>query len=520
MIRIDRRVCRRALLALLIAAVALGGCTFPQEESDDRAAPSPATSAGTPPAGTTDPATESRFARFYQQKATWSSCGDGFQCAKVTVPIDWSQPSGDTLEMSVNRLPSSGDRIGSLMVNPGGPGASGLQFARAARQVFGPAILDHFDVVGFDPRGVGESDPVKCLPDAELDAYVAEDGTPDTPAEVKETVAETRHFVQACQRNTGPLLKHVDTLSVVKDMDVLRAVLGENTLTYQGLSYGTYLGAWYAQTFPWRVGRLVLDGAIDPSLTSAQYVAGQAEGFHRALRAFVQDCQSQPECPLRGSVDDGLAQLGQLIAAADQSPLRTNADRELTQSLMVTGIAMGLYSVQLWPALTIGLSRAISGDGSGLLRLADQYLERDQNGHFGQTISANPAMYCLDVPEKRTPEQIAADAVKLNEQFPPLGGAIGWGALGCAEWPIPAVMPRQKLRAEGAAPILVVGTVNDPATPYEWAESLASQLSSGRLVTWEGSQHTAYGQGSKCIDGAVEDYLLSGTLPAADTRCS
>lgn len=196
----------------------------------------------------------------------------------------------------------------------------------------------------------------------------------------------------------------MDTLSTVKDLDVLRAVLGDEVLSFQGASYGTYIGAWYAQTFPWRVGRMVLDGAIDPSLTAKQYVAGQAEGFSRAMRAYVEDCQSGSDCPLRGSLSDGLTQIGTLVERADATPLRTDdAQRPLTQSLMVTGIAQALYASQLWPQLTEGIDEAMSGNGKSLLALADTYLERDSEGHFGQTMSANPAIFCLDVPETRTP---------------------------------------------------------------------------------------------------------------------
>jgi pimeloyl-ACP methyl ester carboxylesterase len=303
-------------------------------------------------------------------------------------------------------------------------------------------------------------------------------------------------------------------------MDVLRAILGDDVISYQGASYGTYIGAWYAQTFPWRVGRMVLDGAVDPSLTSKQYVAGQAEGFSRAMKAYVEDCQSESDCPLRGSLSDGLAQIGTLVERSDSTPLKTDdPNRPLTQSLMITGIAQALYATQLWPQLTTGLTEAMTGSGKSLLELADTYLERDAKGHFGQTIAANPAIFCLDVAETRTPAQIGADAAELQRQFPPLGGAIGWGALSCSQWPLKAVMPRKKLTAEGAAPILVVGTVDDPATPYEWAQGLASQLSSGRLLTWEGTVHTAYNQGDDCIDDKVETYLLTGTVPAEGTRC-
>jgi pimeloyl-ACP methyl ester carboxylesterase len=336
---------------------------------------------------------------------------------------------------------------------------------------------------------------------------------------VGEVADNAENFAAACEKNSGPLLRHVDTISVAKDMDVLRAALGDQTLAYFGASYGTYIGAWYAQLFPWRVGRFVLDGAVDPTLTSAQYIAGQAEGFTRALRAFVSNCQSEKGCPLRGSLLDGLNQVGSLVAAADSKPLSTDSGRELTQNLMITGIAQALYDDQFYPVLEIGLQKAMNGDGTDLLRLADVYYQRDESGRYGQTISANPAIFCLDVPETRTPTQIAADAAALGRRFPPLGDSLAWGAMSCAEWPIPAVVPHRKLTAAGAAPILVLGTTGDPATPYEWAQSLSSQLSSATLLTWNGDVHTAYNRGNRCVDDAVETYLLTGTMPAKGTRC-
>jgi pimeloyl-ACP methyl ester carboxylesterase len=510
---------RRLSGAVLAGILVLAGCSFPGTGGGPDVDPTQLPAASSPPAGTNDPSTDPALSRFYSQRLSWSRCGDGEECATLTVPLDWARPAGPAIKVALLREPAGGKRIGSLVVNPGGPGVSGKAYAQAAHQAFGRSVTEHYDVVGFDPRGVGDSDPIRCLPDSQLDGYLAADSTPDSPAELTDVVDNTKRFAGACARNSGALLRHVDTISVVRDMDVLRAALGQKTLAYFGASYGTYIGAWYAQLFPWRVGRFVLDGAVDPSLTSAQYVAGQAEGFTRALRAFISDCQSQKGCPLRGSLDDGLNQVGLMVDAADEQPLRTSSSRELTQNLMITGIAQGLYDDAFYPTLTTGIEQALNGDGTTLLRLADIYYQRDAKGRYGQTIAANPAIFCLDVAEKRTAAQIGVDAEKLGRMYPPLGSALGWGALGCAEWPVPAVVPREKLTAKGAAPILVLGTVGDPATPYEWAQGLASQLSSGELLTWEGDVHTAYNRGDRCVDDAVERYLLSGTMPAQGTRC-
>jgi pimeloyl-ACP methyl ester carboxylesterase len=497
----------------------LAACSFPGSDDGPDVDPTPLPAASSPPAGKADPANDPALKRFYGQKLSWGDCGDDFECANLTVPLDWSQPGGRTTRIALLRLPASGKKLGSLVVNPGGPGVSGKAYAQVANNAFGRPVVSNYDVVGFDPRGIGDSEPIHCLPDSEMDDYLAAEATPDDDAELTEVIEDTRRFTQACEQNSGPIIRHADTISVAKDLDVLRAALGDRTLAYFGASYGTYIGSWYAQLFPWRVGRLVLDGAVDPSLTSAQYIAGQAAGFNRALRAFVSECQSEDGCPLRGSLLDGLNQVGTLVDAADENPLTTDSGRELTQNLMLTGIAQGLYDDAFYPVLETGLEKAMNGDGTDLLRLADTYYQRGEDGRYGQTFSANPAIFCLDTPEPRTPQQIRADAVELGRKYPPLGDSMAWGALSCAEWPIPAVVPRQKLTAEGAAPILVVGTTGDPATPYEWAQGLASQLSSATLLTWNGDVHTAYNRGNTCVDNAVERYLLSGTPPAKGTRC-
>jgi pimeloyl-ACP methyl ester carboxylesterase len=508
-------------LAVLTGPVVLAGCVSQPGRQGDAPTASPLPTASAGPAAS-DPATRPELARFYQQRMSWATCGEGFQCARVTVPVDWSQPAGATIELAVKRLPASGKKIGSMLINPGGPGVSGLGFVGRAKEQFGRPVREVFDVVGWDPRGVGESAPVSCFDVAQVDRYVTVDPTPDTPAEVAMLQATARELGEACQRRNDALLGQVDTLSTVKDMDVLRAVLGDSRLSYYGASYGTFLGAWYAQQYPWRVGRLVLDGAVDPSLTTEQYAAGQAEGFYRGLRAFIANCQSRGKCPLRGSVDDGIAQLGELITAADQNPLRTKdkEGRVLTESLFLVGVAMAMYVERFWPTLVKGLTEAIQGDGSTLLSLADLYYERDDPKAYTGTLAANAAIYCLDHPDQATADQAKALAETLQKKYPPQGAAMGWGVVGCSQWPIKPVLTPQRLTAPGAAPILVVGTTGDPATPYEWAKALASQLSSGRLLTWEGSGHTAYGQGSACVVDVVESYLVAGAVPGRDTTCA
>jgi pimeloyl-ACP methyl ester carboxylesterase len=482
--------------------------------------PTPPPSTAASPSGRVDPAREESLARFYGQHLEWTACGGAFQCSKLTVPVDWGRPDGDVLQIAVLRKRATGSRIGSLLLNPGGPGVGGASWVKAAADTFGRPLQSAYDLVGWDPRGTGGSAPVRCLDDKALDELYATDATPDDEREVQELVQESTDFARACAERSGASFAHLDTISNAKDMDVLRAALGDAVLNYYGASYGTYYGAWYAQLFPWRVGRLVLDGAVDPSLSSAQYSQGQAMGFARAVRSYVKDCLAKDGCPLRGTVDDAYAQLRSLLERADESPLRSASGRELTQAQMATGLARGLYASTFWPTISRGIAQAMRGDGTTLLALSDDYVERGPDGHYGQSLISYNPIYCLDHPETRSVDEIAAQARELGKEYPPLGDFIGWGALSCKVWPLPGVVPTQKLTASGAAPILVVGTTDDPATPYEWARSLASQLSSGRLLTRTGQGHVGYRQGNACIDRAVERYLVQGTLPAEGTVCS
>jgi pimeloyl-ACP methyl ester carboxylesterase len=503
------------LAAVAAATLLVVGCSMPFQSGPQPRTPTP----GTPPPSSQDPALMPAYAKFYGQQPQWHACGDSLECTKVTVPVDWAVPGGATLGLNVLRRKAAGSRIGSLLINPGGPGVAGADWLRQASSLFGSALRDSFDLVGWDPRGTGDSDGIRCLSDSQLDTYFATDATPETPTERAADEAENQLLAQGCKVHAGALFGHVDTLSTVKDMDVLRAVVGDRTLSYFGASYGTYLGAWYAQTFPWRVGRLVLDGAVDPSLDSKGYIAGQAMGFDRAVSAYLTDCLHQDGCPWRGTPQDARSQLGALLDSAHDHPLRTSSGRELTQSLMATGIAWGMYTVSLWKSLSQALTKALQGDGTALLQMADDYNERSATGKYGGTMQAYSPIFCLDHPETRTLDQIASDAADLGRRYPPLGSFIGWGAIGCLNWPAAPLLKPERLTAPGAAPILVVGTTGDPATPYEWAQSLASQLSSGRLLTRVGSGHTAYLAESSCIASDVEAYLVSGTLPAVGTVC-
>ncbi len=494
-------------------ALGLVGCSSTPTKNQQPVAPP-----STPVVGDdVDPALEP----FYSQVIEWSACGD-FQCGTATVPIDYAEPGAGSFELALKRAPATGaDPIGSLLINPGGPGGSGVEFVETAVARISDRVVEEYDVVGFDPRGVGLSSPVTCLDDAGKDALISRDFDYASDAGLAEAREAYRAFGEACAANTGPLLGHVDTVSAARDLDVLRAALGDEQLTYLGYSYGTALGATYAGLFPERAGRLVLDGALDPSLEPAQVGLQQAVGFENALRAYVADCQAGADCPLTGTVDDGLAQVRDLLDRARRNPLPTESDRVLTGTLAFYGIAVTLYDDQNWGALTQGLTAALrQGDGTILLILADAYNERGEDGTFlSNSTEAFTAVNCLDGASSADPATMRAEAAELAEAAPTVGYFFGYGGAVCAEWPYPATGQAGPITAEGAPPILVIGTTNDPATPYAWAQALAEQLSSAVLLTYEGEGHTAYGRSNECIADAVDAYLLEGAVPDEGTRC-
>ncbi|WP_337062431.1 alpha/beta hydrolase [Kineococcus sp. G2] len=509
---------RRPAPVLVTAATALllGGCSLVAGGEPD------AEPVGTASPVVSEAAADPALAAFYDQDLEWADCGGGFECTRLTVPVDYADPTGATASLAVVRSRTSAtgeDRLGSLVLNPGGPGASGVEYARAARNVLTEEVREHFDVVGFDPRGVGGSDPLRCLPDEEVDEFLAADPTPDDAAEVRRLQRLTAELGEGCVAS-GELAAHVDTRTAAKDLDVLRAALGDDRLSYLGKSYGTYLGALYAEQFPQRVGRFVLDGAIDPSLSSEEVNAGQAAGFEVALRSYVRDCLEREECPLSGDVEAALGQVRALLSSLDAEPLPTSSGRELTQGLAYYALAYPLYAPSLWPRLTEALTAAFGGDGTALLALADAYASRSADGRYANNSSTViHAVNCLDRADEQTPEEVRASVPEFEAASPTFGAFLAWGGLACAEWPVPAVGPAEPVDAAGAAPILVVGTTRDPATPYAWAQGLAEQLDSGRLLTYDGDGHTAYRTGSACVDEAVDAYLLAGELPEEGARC-
>ena len=459
---------------------------------------------------------------YYAQRPTWTTCGNGFQCARIQVPLDYADPTSTAISLSLIRLPASdpGHRIGALLINPGGPGVSGVDYAREAAGGFSDSIRAHYDIVGFDPRGVGASTPVECINDKQQDALMAYDGSPDTPAEEQGLIAISTQFADGCEKHSAALLSHVGTVDAARDMDIIRAVMGDAKLHYYGASYGTYLGAMYANEFPGKVARMVLDGALDPSLSAVDLARGQLTGFVNALAAFLADCLKHRDCPV-STVTEGQARITALVNGADAHPLPSSSGRPVTQSLVILGVLFPLYDRQGgWAVLRQALTQGFKGNGDLLLQIADEYSGRNADGHYPTNENeATYAVNCLDRPDHSSIADYEALARSFEQTSPLFGAYFAWGDAPCSVWPVQPTTEPGPLHAVGAPPIIVVGTTRDPATPYQWAVNLAAQLTSGILLTRVGDGHTAYGRGSSCIDNAIQNYLVAGALPPKGTVC-
>jgi len=485
-------------------------------EGGGSAQPSPPSPSATVP----EPSAAPELREFYDQELDWRDCG-GSDCARLRVPLDYDDPDGESIRLAVLRVRATdrGNRVGQLVVNPGGPGGSGVQYASAAGFVFGETVTRYFDVVGFDPRGVGQSTPLECMDTEQTDELVAADPDPDDPREARRLDDLIKAFGEGCLRESGDLARHMSTVEVARDLDILRAALGERQLDYFGASYGTLIGATYADLFPKNVRRMVLDGAVDPSLSNDALNLGQARGFETALRAYLASCV-EAGCVLGDSVDEAARGVRRFLDDVDAEPLDTADDRELTSGLATLGIWMPLYVKEYWPQLTQALAQAIeNGDGSGLLRLADQYTSRGPDRYLDNSLEALYAVNCLDHGDSIPTSEVPSHFADFEREAPTFGRAFAYSLSTCSVWPVRSGNSTEAMDAAGAAPIVVIGTTRDPATPYEWAEAMAGQLESGVLISRDGDGHTGFRQGNRCVDEAVEQYLVRGKAPRADLDC-
>lgn len=424
--------------------------------------------------------------------------------------------------ISVIRLRASdpSKRIGSLVLDPGGPGGSGVDFVRSsATAIFSPEVLSRFDIVGFDPRGVNGSSGIRCVDN--LDHFLSVDDTPDTPAELAALLAGEKQFAAACQRRNAAVLPFLGTANVVRDLDRLRAALGEPKLTYFGFSYGTLIGTLYAEAYPERSRALVLDGALDPRLDLAGMSKGQAVAFEGAYKRFLSWCATDTTCEFHHGGKPGPA-VDTLMRRIEKAPLPATLigdPRVVGPSLALSAIVGAMYDRAEWPVLARGLALAEAGDGSILLLLSDPHNGRDQDGGYSNLIDANSAISCLDYPSPRDPAPFEADARAWAVIAPHFGAFAAYSSLVCAFWAVPPVRVAGPVSAPDAPPIVIVGSTGDPATPYPWAVALSHQLTTSVLVTRTGEGHTGYAY-STCVQTAVDAYLIDLTVPKKGLVCS
>ena len=433
----------------------------------------------------------------------WSDCGSA-ECADLEVPVDYDDPEGDTLPVSVLRVPASGDRIGALFVNPGGPGGTATDFASTMAAVLPSEVTDRFDIVGVDPRGLGAS-AISC--DGDMEELYGVDYSIDSPEDTAALLDVSQRYIDGCEENAGDLLPYLSTENVARDIDAVRAAMGDDQLNYLGYSYGSAIGQVLAELFPERVRAMIIDGIVDLGPTGVDTAIDQAAGFETALTSFAADCDADASCPI---APDALGAIERLQAQVEQAPIPGD-DGELGPGQLSTGLAMPLYSETLWPDLADAVADALAGDGSGMLALEDQYLGvADFDVYF--------AVNCLDWEWPEDPNELLAAGAAATAESPHFAEPIVNDYVRCAMWPVEEE-PMPAVTAPDAPPILVVSTTNDPATPYEAGVRTAERLVSGVLLTYEGDGHTVVGNGVACVDDIATAYLVDLEIPDDGTTC-
>jgi pimeloyl-ACP methyl ester carboxylesterase len=447
----------------------------------------------------------------------------GAQCGEVAVPVDYSKPDGDAATLALVRFPATGEKIGSLIINPGGPGESGIEAAASLVEGLPTEVRRSFDLVGFDPRGVGASAPaVWCNSDADNDRLRADPQVDYSPEGVQRIENETKAFIQRCVDKMGPeFLANVGTQSVAKDLDALRAAVGDDKLNYLGYSYGTRIGAAYAEAYPDKVRAMILDGAVDPNADPIQADIDQAEAFQKAFNDYAADCANDPACPLGVDPDKAVEVYKSLVDPLVESPMPTRDPRGLSYGDALVGTIMALYSPNLWRHLTRGLTEMTEGRGDTMLALSDMYMRRDAQGRYSNATDARVAVNCVDQPPITDRAKVIEEDRRIREVAPFMtyGEFTGHAPMSaCAFWPVPPTSTPHSVTAPGLPPVLVVSTTGDPATPYQAGVDLAKQLG-GALLTFNGTQHTVVFQGNACVDDYSAAYLVDLTLPAPGAAC-
>ena len=519
------------LAAALTFALALVGCTASTPDSN-----------GGQQATGVETVVPAGFEKYYKQGIDWGQCQaedlvmpllptpkdlSDYQCATVQAPMNWDDPTSEPIELSLARhLGDKGEKSPALFYNLGGPGGGAVDsITSVVSGILTKQLAEHFQIVALDPRGVGGSSPIVCMTDQERDEDI--DTVIDTSnMTTDELVAladqEMAELGAKCLERSGEILGYVDTDSAARDFDLARALMGLEKFDYLGFSYGTVLGAQYAELFPENVGRMVLDGAVDPGLSINELSAAQIEGMEKSLYHWIEECQAGPACPLDGDLEDGKEELTNFLKSVEAEPLKTSdPDRDLNVNQAYTAIVGSLYSTDIYPQLTLGISQAFKGDGTTLLFLADYFNSRGGDGvYWDNSSDAFMAINALDYEPVGTQEEWQAQADDLAERFPVLAADFGLASAGLSAWPVESRVTRHTITAPGSPEILVIGTTNDPATPYFMSENLANDLENGVLVTVEGWDHTAYSQdASACVISAVDNFLIKGKVPEDGLVC-
>lgn len=458
---------------------------------------------------------------------SWGSCTNDvaraakLECGHFDVPVDHDAPDGATLDLVLARQKATGpdeERIGSLLLNPGGPGGSGIEFLAAAASVFPAELTQRFDLVSFDPRGVGESSPVRCLTDDEKAQRLEGPLTPDDESQIAEALAEQRSDRDACETNAAELITHMSTADVAADLDRIRGALGDEKLSYVGFSYGTAIGAVYATMFPEHTRALVLDGSVDPAGTVRDRMLAQARGFEQTLASFTTECDAAPACVLAPDSRSRIDRVRKDLTSRPVTAESSFGSREMGVDQFDLAFATGLYDTDTWGLLAQAVDDIDDGGAETLFLLMDRQTGRNEDGSFDNSSDAQVMVNCADQDDRPGPAEAVEIARDIESQVPTFGSAIGWGALNCIDWP-KASNPLPSISGDGAGPILVIGTKGDPATPYEWSEAMADALSSATLLTYEGDGHTAFLRGGDCVNDAVSRFLIDLDEPPAGTTC-
>ena len=451
---------------------------------------------------------------------SWSSCYDELDplvCGRFEVPYDYNDPSKGQFSLKLMKRPAnkSAKRVGSMLVNPGGPGFGGTYLTDSADSFFGGALLDAFDIVAWDPRGTGESTPaVDCISD--YDPYFTLDPSPETPAQRQELIDISRKFGEECAKKSGEILPYISTNATARDMDLIRAALGEDKISYFGFSYGSELGATWATMFPTTVRAAVFDGATDPTADYIQGGLNQAKGFETEFTKFLAQCSKNVKCAFHNG-GRAEAAFDTLIELLDKKPIIASTSRApVNQAVALVAVAQAMYSSSLWPELETALAKAQKGDGSGLLALFDNYYQRSPDGTYGNELEAFNAISCLDDPGPKTVEE-ADSFIPQFEKIAPRLSATFTSGYGCVFWPVPPD-PRIAITGNGAGPIIVIGTTGDAATPLASSRAMAAELEDGRLIVVENNRHTGYGSNA-CVTDAVNKYLITTQVTFSEKAC-